>query len=136
MATGRRIGGLCRVVGVDVNEGVIDDDFGGREWEATLTPASEAVAGRKAEAEKKREDKAKADDGAVLAAMDPRLSEQGEPFSMTRLRLAAHLGKEPFGRAVERLCADGLSERIEVKVKAGKGAERPAESMRRKARGG
>ena len=59
---------------VDVSEGRLDDDFSGRRWEVTVATASEAIAGeaqasdaKKAEQQSRRD---KADDAAVLAALD------------------------------------------------------------------
>jgi hypothetical protein len=124
---------------VDVNEGVMGDDFGGRKWDVTVSNAVAAITAKRGEAERRCEEKwtakAKADDGAVLATLD-RLAATGEPYSLTRLRQAAGLGKDAFGRAVERLKADGLVERAEAKVRVGNGAGRGVESLRRTRRPG
>lgn len=59
---------------LDISEGILDEDFGGRRWEVTVTPAAEVFerAAQAGDAKKKqRRDRGdKADDAAVLVALD------------------------------------------------------------------
>ena len=116
---------------VDVDEGVLADDFSGRKWEAFVEGAASAISGKKDQAEKKREEKQSArrkeDDAKVLIAID-QLTAEGQPYSATRVRDKSGLNSDKFRQAVERLAGDGLIERCEVKVPTAKGAMKPAQN--------
>jgi len=119
---------------VDVDEGVLADDFSGKKWEATVEGAAAAILGKKVQAETKREEqqasRRKDDETKVLQAIDY-LTAAGQPYSSTRVRDKAVLNGDKFRQAVERLVAEGLIERCDVKVPTAKGAMKPAESLKR-----
>jgi AAA domain/Toprim-like len=122
---------------VDVDEGVLDDEFKGRKWEVAVSSAADAVANRKSQAEKKREEKQeakeKAEDAKVLNALDDLTKvANGGPVSCKKVRDRSGFSGEKFGRVKERLLAADLIAVTTEKVEIGKGAAREAEVMRRR----
>src|SRR5262249_38499096 len=119
---------------VDIEEVIADEGFAGRKWSVSVNTAAETRAAAKEEKEhartKEKEAKDKADDAAVLNAID-RLTAEGDA-SFTRVRAAAVLGGERFSRALDRLESARLVERCSIKVKVGNGADRPAAGLRRR----
>jgi hypothetical protein len=119
---------------LDVNEGVMDEDFGGRVWETTVAPAGDAR--RQEQGEKKREkdtvkaaDRA-ADDAALLAALDTADPDR-RGYGVRRLRTALGWGPDRAEGAVERLVVREAVRRLDVPSQLGSGASKVVEGIAR-----
>lgn len=124
---------------LDVEEGVLDDDFTGRKWETMLTPFSELRAQEKEEQVDARERKrrqAVLDHGArILAALD-RLAPDWQAVSYTKVRDGAGLNNAKMREAVLELLKpqDGspaVLKEVRVEVPVGKTARKEVEGLQR-----
>ena len=82
-------------------------------------------------AEKKKDAKAKEDDGALLAALD-RLDPNREGCGQKELREALSWNQYRLNTAIQRLCADGILETFDLKYTSGKGRESEKPGVRRR----
>jgi hypothetical protein len=120
---------------VDVDEGQLDEHFGGRRWQIGVTTAGESRTAQAVTRDEKRraakDAKDRADDGAVLVALD-RADPDRAGCGYTRLRQRCGLGGEAMGRAVARLIDEGIIEDVpEYTVSTGGGGVRSARGIRR-----
>jgi hypothetical protein len=117
---------------LDVNEGVMDEDFGGRVWETTVAPAGDVR--RQEQGERKREKDAvkaadrDADDAALLAALDTADPER-RGYGVRRLRTALGWGPDRAEGAIERLVIREAVRRRNVPSKLGRGAHKRVEGI-------
>ncbi len=120
---------------VDIDEGVIDENFAGRKWDATVKTATEARKNAKGQRDRVKEESRarqdKEDDAKLLNAID-RLAKKGGVAGYTQARGLAGISGDRMIRAVERLIDGEIIERVKIKVPAGKGAGKPAEGLRRR----
>jgi hypothetical protein len=124
---------------IDIDEGVVDEEFGGRKWDVAVRTGSEE---RKAEAEHKEDEKEtkrrrleQAEETRLLAALD-QLDPNRQGVSYQRVKDLSNL-KSRMSPTFERLLANQVVDRIEgLLVQAGNGAQRPAKGIRRRDREG
>ncbi len=124
--------------GLDVEEGVLADDFTGRQWEVAVRPAAEVRDEFAEQGDARRQDdetrKDKADDSKVLAALDflrekaariaappPTPFIQRPGVTRTAVQVQAKLSPPRATRAINRLVDGGFLEEVEVEVHSGKG---------------
>jgi replicative DNA helicase len=117
---------------LDIEEGVINEDFGGRGWEATVISAGDERDKKAAEKDEKKAQQVRDDGSKILAVLDKKTKKRGQAASYTTIRTLAHLSNDRMVRAVEALEAEGVVEVTELKVTIGSGAKKPAKAIRRK----
>jgi replicative DNA helicase len=124
---------------VDIEEGVLNECFGGRKWEVTVATARQAgeaqAVERDAEKERRQQKADEGDETKVLSAIDKlttpkpaakrsdrkkKPTRQPEGAVYTHVRAESHLSGDRFIRAVNRLKDDGIIEEVDVTVRTGK----------------
>jgi replicative DNA helicase len=122
---------------VDINEGTLDDQFGGRKWQVTLTLAREAMQ-QEAESQdtirsQKQEQKDRNDETKLLVKLDE-LDREGKGITYTKLRDNIPLPNARMERAVTRLTREpgAVLEEFSGLTDIGSGAKRSARIIRRK----
>src|SRR5262249_16599091 len=107
---------------IDIDEGILDAQFGGRKGEVIILDASEAMERKvmRGDARKQQEQEAKdkADDARLLSALDE-LDKGHNGVSYTKVRAAAGMGTPKMTRSVLRLVKQEIIEELELKITIG-----------------
>lgn len=117
---------------LDIDEGVIDDQFGGRKWEATVTPYGEAQRQRQVDRDEAKQAQRSADEQAVMTMIDKLVDIDGTA-TQTKVRQGSGISRDRTDAALERLRQSRLIEEYQTRVAAGNKATRPATAYRRRA---
>ncbi len=120
--------------GIDINEGQLNEHFGGRRWELSLFTVEEIRQGAQSAGQDKKEQRQKQqdrdDETAVLRALD-KIDPDKKGAGYAKVRDAAGLSERRMTRAVVSLISESIIREGKVKVTLGKGGKRKARGLRR-----
>ncbi len=117
---------------LDVNEGVMAEDFTGRVWETTVQPAGDVRRHEQDEKSKAKSQEAEgrrqADEMAVMAALD-KLDPDRRGAGVERVRHLTGFSRDRMSGAVTRLAVQEMIRRLTVDVPTNNGATKAAEGI-------
>jgi hypothetical protein len=122
--TGDRRPGLW---GLDIHEGVLDENFCGRKWRVKVLSLDEAKEQARAMKDVQKEDKKSREDHKLMARFMDALQGKGDSCTKTQLRHALGWGLDRLNRICDTLLAGNAIEVVPDTVTAGKGAKRTVE---------
>lgn len=118
---------------VNVYEGRLEDDFGGRTWRVEVLQPSDARAinkdARAAEKQRKSTRQQRDDESTALAVIDKLDPHRCGMATLTKIRQRCkdeNISRDRTDRALERLVDQGILQETEVQVEGGKRARQPA----------
>jgi hypothetical protein len=112
---------------LDIHEGTLREDFGGRVWEVRVSRAGEV---KQTQADERQQKQDKADDARLLAAIDKLAQKQADPNAVvgfTEARDLAKLSGAKMTRAVVRLEEEGIIEQVPLVIGVGRKKAAPKE---------
>jgi hypothetical protein len=131
-------GGSCGhggLWGLDINEGVLDDNFSGRKWGVKVLSWDEAKEQAKAMKDVQKEEKKSREDHGLTTRFMAALEGKGNCCSKKQLRNALGWGLDRLSRICDILLAGGVIEVVPDTVTVGKGAQRTVEVVRKRVMG-
>jgi replicative DNA helicase len=105
---------------LDIEEGVLNEDFGGRKWGVTVTTAGEERDKKTAEKDAKKDQQIRDDGSKILSVIDKKAEKRGDVVNYSVVKGLAHLSTDRILRAVDQLVSEGVIEEAEMEIKTGK----------------
>jgi replicative DNA helicase len=128
-------GGSCGhggLWGLDIHEGVLDENFSGRKWRVKVLSLTEAKEQAKAMKDVQKEEKKSREDHKLMAKFMEALEAKGSCCTKKQLRDALGWGLSRFSRILDLLLEGSLVEIVPDSITVGKGAQRPVEMVRKR----
>ncbi len=112
---------------LDIDEGVIGEDFSGRRWDVRIAPHTEAIRNeinnRQSEKFQKQAAADQADDMALVRALDT-LDPHDQGAGLARVQVESRLSDAKMARSLTRLSIAKVIEETMVSITVGNGAPR------------
>jgi hypothetical protein len=131
-------GGSCGhggLWGLDIYEGVLDENFCGRQWGVKVLSLDEAKAQAKAMKDVQKEEKKSREDHRLMTKFMEALDGKGGSCTKKQLRNALGWGLDRLNRICDILLEGGVIEIVPDAVTVGKGAQRTVETVRKRIMG-
>ena len=128
-------GGSCGhggLWGLDIHEGVLDENFCGRKWGVKVLSLEEAKEQAKAMKDVQKEEKKSREDHKLMAKFMDALEGKGNSCTKKQLQTALGWGLPRFSRILDLVIEGGVIEVVPGTVTVGKGAQRTVDIVRKR----
>jgi hypothetical protein len=125
-------GGHGGLWGLDIHEGVLDENFSGRKWGVEVLSLDEAREQAKAMKDGQKEEKRRREDHKLMARFLEALDGKGGSCTKKQLRNTLGWGLDRLNRICDILLEGNVIEIVPDTVTAGKGANRTVEVVRKR----
>jgi hypothetical protein len=116
---------------IDIDEGIVDDDFQGRKWEVEVSPYNQMATARRAERDQEQQNLDATDEQAVISAIDRLTLKDGAAVKKRILNGTKGVSRARVEKALERLRLANLIEEHQAEVPSGNGAMKSGAAFRR-----